>query len=143
MIGYGQSGVDHDFFCFNAAGNVWNGSSFVAWADGSYATYRVAATELGTSGRFTATTPAGTETFELRVRGASLAASYAVWTEDLRVQRIVEADQILEDDSGTQKLKTYERGTTTELIPAKTAKQPGGADLTTPTTQLLAGYEQE
>jgi hypothetical protein len=40
-------------------------------------------------------------------------------------------------------LKTYERGTVIELIPAKTAKQPDGNDLTDPTTQLLGGYVEE
>ena len=90
MIGYGTSGTTHDFFCFNAAGQVWNGSAFANWADGSYATYRVTATEVGTTGRFTGTAPSGTETYELRERGASLAASYVVWTDSLQVKNEVD-----------------------------------------------------
>ena len=57
--------------------------------------------------------------------------------------KLAEADQVLEDDGGVQVLRTYERGTTTELVPAKTAKQTDGTDLTNPTTQRLAGYAQE
>lgn len=90
MIGYGTSGTTHDFFCYNAAGQVWNGSTFVTWADGDYASYRVTATEVGTTGRFTGTAPSGTETYELRERGASLALSYAVWTENLQVKNEVD-----------------------------------------------------
>jgi len=52
------------------------------------------------------------------------------------------SDRILEDVSGVQKLKTYEKGTPNELIPAKTAKQPGGATLTDPSIQRLAGYRE-
>ena len=55
---------------------------------------------------------------------------------------LLEADQFLEDVGGTRKLKTYRRGTVEELIPAKTAKQPDGTDLTDPVTQRLAGYRQ-
>lgn len=82
MIGYGISGTTHDFFAYNAAGAVWNGSAFVTWADGSYASYRITATEVGTTGRFTGSAPSGTVTYELRERGASLALSYVVWTDD-------------------------------------------------------------
>lgn len=82
MLGYGASGDTHDFFAFNAAGQVWNGSAFATWSDAAYATYRITATEVGTSGRFTGTAPAGTVSYELRVRGATLALSYVVWTGD-------------------------------------------------------------
>ncbi len=82
MRGNGQSGTAHDFFCFNAAGAVWNGAAFVAWSDGDYVSYRIAATQVGTSGRFTATAPAGTASYELRVRDATLADSYVVWAGD-------------------------------------------------------------
>ncbi len=84
----GATGVDHDFFCYNATGAVWNGSAFVTWADGDYATYRVAATERGTSGTFTGTAPSGTARWEMRVRGASLAASYVVWAETVLIAAI-------------------------------------------------------
>lgn len=43
---------------YNAAGQVWNGTTFGAWADGSYATYPVALTELGASGLYAADFPA-------------------------------------------------------------------------------------
>ncbi len=58
------------------------------------------------------------------------------------VQDLLEADQVLEDVSGVRKLKYYKRGTTDELIPAKTAKQTDGSDLTDPTTQRLGGYRE-
>lgn len=64
-------------------------------------------------------------------------------TESTAVRKLSEADVILVDSSGVQVLKTYERGTTTELIPTKTAKKTGGADLTDPTTERLAGYSEE
>jgi hypothetical protein len=76
----GASGVNHDFNFFNAAGEVWDGSAFVAWNDANYATYRVAATETGTSGRYPVPAPpTGAVEYELRVRGASLAASYVAY----------------------------------------------------------------
>lgn len=81
MFGIGESGLTHDFFAYNAAGQVWNGAAFVTWADGDYASYRLTATEAGTSGRFTGTALAGTFSYELRERGASLAASPVVWFE--------------------------------------------------------------
>lgn len=77
------TGVSHDCFCYNDAGLVWNGSAYVAWVDANYAAYRVAATERGTSGTFTATEPAGTMRWEMRVRAGTLAGSYVVWAEDL------------------------------------------------------------
>lgn len=78
----GQSGVNHDFNFYNDSGAVWNGSAYVSWADGSYASYRIAATELGSSGRYPIPTPpAGAADYELRVRGGSLAASYVVWED--------------------------------------------------------------
>lgn len=82
MIGYGESGTTHDFFAYNSAGSVWNGAAYVTWADGDYDDYRITATEVGTSGRFTGTAPAGAVRYELRERGATLALSYVVWTDD-------------------------------------------------------------
>ena len=81
MIGYGDSSTTHDFFAYNASGQVWNGSAFATWSDGSYASYRITATQTGTSGRFIGTAPTGTTHYELRVRGATLALSYVVWAE--------------------------------------------------------------
>lgn len=78
----GATGVTHDFFCYDATGAVWNGAAFVTWADGDYATYRVAATERGTSGTFTGTAPAGTARWEMRVQSGTLAGSYVVWADD-------------------------------------------------------------
>ncbi|MCC7334450.1 MAG: hypothetical protein IT422_05120 [Pirellulaceae bacterium] len=62
-------------------------------------------------------------------------------TESL-VHDLLEADPIIELAGGVQVLRIYKRGTSTELIPAKFAKQPGGAALTDPTTQRLAGYRE-
>lgn len=81
----GASGTTHDFFCYDDTGQVWNGSAFVAWDDDDYATYRVTATERGTSGAFTGTEASGTSRYEMRVRGASLALSYVVWAEEIQV----------------------------------------------------------
>lgn len=78
----GATGLSHDFFCYDATGNVWNGTAFVAWVDANYATYRIPATQRGTSGTFTGTAPAGTANWEMRVQGASLAGSYVVWAGD-------------------------------------------------------------
>ena len=89
----GATGVNHDFYFYNAAGAVWNGSAFVTWADGSYAAYRVAATELGASGRYPVPTPpAGAANWELRVRGASLADSYVVYEGVIRETLTVVTD---------------------------------------------------
>lgn len=82
MIGYGTSGTSHDFFVFNAAGSVWNGSAFVTWADGDYQDYRVAATETGTSGRFTASDVSGAYYYDMRERAATLALSYVAWNSE-------------------------------------------------------------
>jgi len=84
----GATGIAHDCFCYDAAGLVWNGTAFVAWVDANYVAYRVAATERGTSGTFTATEPDGTMRWEMRVRGASLAASYVVWAETVLIAAI-------------------------------------------------------
>jgi len=81
MLGIGASGTTHDFFCYNAVGQVWNGTAFVNWADADFADYRVTATAVGASGRFAGTAPAGTFSYELRVRGATLVDSYVVWAE--------------------------------------------------------------
>jgi hypothetical protein len=84
LVGYGATGVTHDFFAYNASNQVWNGSAFVAWVDANYATYRITATESGTSGRFTGNTPdAATTRYELRIRSGTLAGSGVVWEESI------------------------------------------------------------
>ena len=90
MIGYGQTGVTHDFFAYNSAGEVWNGSAFVSFSAGSYTSYRITATETGTgSGVFTGTRPASTARYELRVQAGTLAGSYVVWAETAKnIERI-------------------------------------------------------
>ncbi len=60
----------------------------------------------------------------------------------IAARKLAEADQIIEELAGVQVLRTYQRGTSTELLPAKSAKQPGGAALTDPTTERLAGYRE-
>lgn len=87
MTARGASGTSHDFFFYNAAGEVWNTTAFVTWADVDYATYRVAATETGMSGRYPVPTPpSGTTEYELRVRGASLALSYTAWEGNIKLE---------------------------------------------------------
>lgn len=81
---YGASGVNHDFNFFNSSNQVWNGTAFANWSDGSYASYRVAATEVGSSGQYPLSTPPANATrYELRERGASLALSPVVWQSEL------------------------------------------------------------
>jgi hypothetical protein len=76
MIVTSDSGLTVDYFAYNASGSVWNGSAYVAWADGDFATYRIAATEVGTSGRYSGTLPSDAVTFELRERGVTAALSF-------------------------------------------------------------------
>jgi hypothetical protein len=171
MIGYGDPTVLYDFFAYNAAGQVWNGSSFVAWADGNYTTYRIAASQVGTSGKFVATAPSGMAHYEMRERAVTLAASYPVWavsdvvasiksdpelgtsglvadastaaTESIAANDLLESDKVLILSGGEYVLETRLRGTTTKLIPDKVAKLPGGTtNLTNPNTQELGGYIQ-
>lgn len=80
MVATGAVGTNHDFYARNAANQVWNGSAFVPFNAADYLLYRIAATPDG-SGDFTAEAPPGTYRFELRVRGASLAASYIVYKD--------------------------------------------------------------
>ena len=54
----------------------------------------------------------------------------------------VSADPIIVLDGVKQVLKTYKRGTSTELIPSKDAYKPDGTLLTNPITEQLAGYRQ-
>ena len=78
MLGRGPTATIHDFFAYNPANEVWNGSAFVTWVDANYASYRIAATQVGSSGLFTATAPTGAETYELRTRAATLLDSAVV-----------------------------------------------------------------
>jgi len=101
MIGYGQTGVTHDFFAYNAAGEVWNGSEFVSFAAGSYTSYRITATETATgSGVFTGTRPANTARYELRVQAGTLAWSYVVWSQMTRLEAFGSANAMTLDSSG-------------------------------------------
>lgn len=83
MIGYGTSGRSHDFFVFNLSGSVWDGAEFVTWLDANYASYRISATETGSSGRFTANDISGASYYDMRERGATLSLSYIVWSDDV------------------------------------------------------------
>ena len=58
------------------------------------------------------------------------------------IRKLAEADAIIEEEGGVQVINLYERGTSTKLVPTKSAKQPGGAALTNPVTQQLAGYRE-
>lgn len=115
MIGYGATGVTHDFFCYNSSGQVWNGSAFANWSAGSFASYRVTATELSGSGRFTGTAPTGTVSWELRVRAATLAGSYVVYegndTQD-EVKKIPRAASALTAGGSSRRTKAAATSTT-------------------------------
>lgn len=116
MVGYGSSGITHDFFCYDVDGNVWNGAAFGSWSDGSYTTYRVTATEVGTSGRFLGTEPSGTVTYELRERAATLALSYIVWTGDTSSDGVS-----LNADVTAIKAKTDLIGTYAATVPVRSS----------------------
>lgn len=114
-----------------------------------WTTHRVALTEASAPnlGRYAFTLDDSKGTLWGIFEGASQPADWsaALWDVDLAAElnrKLAEADQILELSSGRYVLKTYERGTTTELITAKDAKQPNGADLTDAVSQLLAGYKE-
>ena len=82
----GDSGISYDSFFYNAANEVWNGTVFVAWADVDFASYRVAATETGTSGEFPVPTPpTGATRYVMRERGATLALSYKAYADNLKL----------------------------------------------------------
>jgi hypothetical protein len=58
---YGVSARTVKFLLWNSVGQVWNGSSFVAYATANLNTYAITTTEQGTaSGRYTATMPTST-----------------------------------------------------------------------------------
>lgn len=80
-IAYAVSGSAYDFYAFDAAGLVYNGSAWVAWDDADFADYRIPAAESGTSGRFAATLPDDTARYALRFRGSDLTGSYLVWED--------------------------------------------------------------
>lgn len=93
----GPSGSTLDFFCYDVSGNVYNGSAFVAFVDGDYASYRVAATEIGTSGRYKASQPTGTVYYELRIRSGTLAGSTIVAYGNVDSERLSNMDTVLTD----------------------------------------------
>jgi hypothetical protein len=73
LVAYAASGQVLDFFCYDAAGNVWNGSAYVTAPTntaGSPVAYRIPATEAPAF-RYTATAPAGCYGYDLRVRAAT------------------------------------------------------------------------
>lgn len=74
---------------------------------------------------------------------AAAASAATAATEATAARKLGEADDILVLSGGVYKLEKRERGTEVLLAPAKTAKQPSGADLTDPTTERLAGYTEE
>lgn len=120
MVARSTSGESHDFNAFNLDGEVWSvdADDFVTWANGDYLDYRIAATELGTSGEFRATAPSGAVRYVLRYRGASLAASFPRFEGD-----VVDADGY--DLPGSLRLllaplagKLSGAGTTTNIIRA-------------------------
>lgn len=85
MIGYDPyyPGSTHKFRAYDSSGQVWNGTAFEAWNDANFASYKITATRIGTTSRFTGTAPTGTVTYELIYDGASLAlCEPAIWEEN-------------------------------------------------------------
>lgn len=80
-IAYAVSGGAYDFYAFDSAGLVWDGSAWVAWADVDFVSYRIPAAESGASGRFVATLPDDTARYAMRASGVDLVGSYLVWEE--------------------------------------------------------------
>jgi hypothetical protein len=83
-----RPGQTLDAFFFDASAKVWNptaasgAGAWQTWADASYQQYRVAATEQGTSGRYTVPAfPADAARWHVRVRASTLADSRRVWEE--------------------------------------------------------------
>lgn len=58
------------------------------------------------------------------------------------IQQIAEADQRFLLDSGVYKLVVYEKGTTTEILTRKNIKQLDGTNMTSPSTQVLGGFQE-
>lgn len=95
MNGLGNSALDHDFYAYNAANQIWNGTSFVTKVAADFLTYRIAASKISNVNDpavdewFHATAPAGTVRYELLERGATLADSPVVWTDALYAETAV------------------------------------------------------
>ena len=85
LVGIGLSGSTHKVIWFDSSDQVWNGSSFVTWSDGSYSSYLQTATEQGTSGRFTATAPSGAARFILRRIVSGLSTDITVWEDSVYI----------------------------------------------------------
>ena len=60
-----------------------------------------------------------------------------------QTRAIAEGDPVVELSAGVYKYRVYRRATNTLLIPEKEVEQPGGAALSNPATQRLAGYREE
>lgn len=83
MIANGATGASYNFRCYNASNQVWNGSAYENYSAANYVSYRVTATEQGTSGDYTGTEPALCVFYELRITGASETASVAIDRRDI------------------------------------------------------------
>lgn len=74
ITGTGTPSSNYDFNCYNAAGQVWNGSAFVAYDPDDFLDYRIPATEQGPS-IYTADEPEGTVQWFMYFRGLTLETS--------------------------------------------------------------------
>lgn len=137
MIGYGTSGTAHSFYAYSASGQVWNGAAFEAWNAANYLTYRITATELASSGRFTGTTPTGTLSYELRVNGASLALSVPVWESDPQATDYAR----IENPAATQGLSGTTIKDATDVETALALKPTAAQIATALLTDLLSGTD--
>jgi len=76
-LGHAPAASTQKAFAFDAAEQVWNGSAFVPWVDGNYATYKIT-TSKPVPGECHGTLPAGTRRWVLATDG--LVAAHAANT---------------------------------------------------------------
>lgn len=139
-------------------------SDEATWPDIDIASSHLAATKEGAAfgGAITVTenTTVGEHTITLDATGAvageylQLTGEYYVdgiryyFSEEIYVdagptiQKIAEADQRFLLDGGVYKLVVYEKGTATEILTRKNIKQLDGTDMTSPSTQVLGGFQE-
>jgi hypothetical protein len=108
--GRGVSGGSYDFFRFNEAGQVWDGSAYVDLVEIDYQDYRIAATEVSTTGWFTASLPSGPGWYDMRIRAGTWADSHLVAYGYDRESEIQDAVALRFDEVG-EAIEGIEAGT--------------------------------
>lgn len=72
----------HRFTAYNAAGQVWDGTTFSNWQDVNFSSYGITATQLGTSGRYQGDSPSGSVVaYDLWLWTGTLGTSYRVFED--------------------------------------------------------------